>query len=305
MTRTTDVEAPGNAVVATGLTRDYGGGAGVYDADLRVARGTVFGLVGPNGAGKTTLISLLCGVRRPDRGTVSVRAERVALCPDVPDFEPWLTASEVVSFGARLRGQRVTREQVERALERVGLSGSAHRRNRSFSRGMRQRLGLAAALVCDPDLIVLDEPVSGLDPQGRADLLNLVSDMRGERTVLFSSHLLDDVQRVCDEVAVLKAGRVVYQGSVGVLVDRHVRPSWHLWTRGRAHELAPLFNRHDWVTHAAPVDPDCLHLEAVSVEAGEYGMPRVLAEAGAGLVGMSAHEADLESAFVSLTREAR
>ncbi|WP_285729124.1 ABC transporter ATP-binding protein [Nocardiopsis sp. ATB16-24] len=298
-------EMSGAAVVAKGLTRDYGNGAGVFDVGLRVDAGTVFGLVGPNGAGKTTLISLLCGLRRADRGSVSVRAERLALCPDVPDFEPWLTAAEVVSFGARLRGEDVTRAKVEQALARVGLAGSAHRRHRSFSRGMRQRLGLAAALVCEPDLIVMDEPVSGLDPQGRAELLDLISGMRGRHTVLFSSHLLDDVQRVCDDVAVLKSGNVVYQGSVGELINRYLRPAWHLWIRGQVDQVVAVFARQEWATRVEPVDHHCLYVEASSIEVGEAGIPRVLAEAGIGLVGMSAHEAGLESAFVSLTREGR
>ncbi|WP_116247502.1 ABC transporter ATP-binding protein [Nocardiopsis sp. FIRDI 009] len=301
MTRTAQ-RTTADAVVATGLTRDYGGGVGVFDVDLTVGAGRVFGLVGPNGAGKTTLISLLCGVRRPDLGTVTVHAERVALCPDVPDFEPWLTAAEVVAFGAGLRGVRVSQAKVAQTLEQVGLSGAAHRRNRSFSRGMRQRLGLAAALVSDPDLVVLDEPLSGLDPQGRRDLMDLISSLGGRQTVLFSSHLLDDVQRVCDEVAVLNAGRLVHQGPVAELVARHLRPAWHLWTRGRARLVAARLAQCDWVTRAEPVDEDCLFLEATSTEAGEIGAPKVLADAGVGLVGMAAHRADLESAFVSLTR---
>ncbi|MEE2046634.1 ABC transporter ATP-binding protein, partial [Nocardiopsis tropica] len=171
----------GTPVITTEkLTRDYGNGAGVFDVDLSVPRGTVFGLVGPNGAGKTTLLSVLAGLRRAGSGNVRVDTAggRVLLCPDVPDFEPWLTAAEVVVLSAEAAGVPVTPEDAALALERVGLTEAAHRRNARFSRGMRQRLGLAAALVCRPEVLILDEPASGLDPRGRVDVLALIRSLR-------------------------------------------------------------------------------------------------------------------------------
>ncbi|MFD3688459.1 ABC transporter ATP-binding protein [Nocardiopsis sp. NPDC058631] len=296
----------GTPVITTEkLTRDYGNGAGVFDVDLSVPRGTVFGLVGPNGAGKTTLLSVLAGLRSAGSGTVRVRATggRVLLCPDVPDFEPWLTATELVTLSARVAGVPATEADTALALERVGLTEAAHRRNARFSRGMRQRLGLAAALVCRPEVLVLDEPASGLDPRGRVDVLALIRSLREDCTVILASHLLGDVQKVCDDVAVLVRGRVVYQGPVADIADRGRPSAWHVRVRGSAEEVADLLSAEPWVTRASPVEaePDCVHVEATGADAGEAGIPRTLVEHGVPLVSMNGYEADLESAFLSLT----
>jgi ABC-2 type transport system ATP-binding protein len=141
-------------VTTSGLTKDYGG-AGLFDVDLRVPRGSVYGLVGPNGAGKTTLLSLLSAVRRPDRGTISMDIGRsqVVVCPDVPEFDRWLTAAEVVDLARSLVAPGADREAVAAALQTAGLADSAGRRVGGFSRGMVQRLGLACALVGAPELL--------------------------------------------------------------------------------------------------------------------------------------------------------
>ncbi|MFJ9555647.1 ABC transporter ATP-binding protein [Nocardiopsis sp. NPDC101807] len=296
----------GTPVITTEkLTRDYGNGAGVFDVDLSVPRGTVFGLVGPNGAGKTTLLSVLAGLRRAGSGNVRVDTAggRVLLCPDVPDFEPWLTATEVVVLSAEAAGVPVTPEDAALALERVGLTEAAHRRNARFSRGMRQRLGLAAALACRPEVLILDEPASGLDPRGRVDVLALIRSLREHCTVILASHLLGDVQRVCDDVAVLVRGRVVYQGPVADIADRGRPSAWHVRVRGTAREVVDLLSAEPWVTRAVPVDaePDLVFVEAAAAEHGETGIPRTLVEHGVPLVSMNGYEADLESAFLSLT----
>ena len=201
-------------VETVGLTRDYGGG-GLFDVDLLVPRGCIYGLVGPNGAGKTTMLSILSGMRRADSGVVRVSVPRclIAVCPDVPEFDGWLTAGEVVDLARSLVGAERGPSSVTEALGLAGLADVADRAVGEFSRGMTQRLGLACALVADPQLLILDEPTSALDPAGRAELLDLVSGMRGRRTVIFSSHILADVQRVADQVGVLRAGAAALPGS--------------------------------------------------------------------------------------------
>lgn len=293
-----------DVITTEGLTRDYGEGAGIFDVDLTVRPGTVFGLVGPNGAGKTTLLSILAGLRRTGSGTFHTSAGkgRVLLCPDVPDFEPWLTATEVVRLSAEITGLPVTERDVSAALAKVGLTEAAHRRNARFSRGMRQRLGLAAALVCRPEVLVLDEPASGLDPQGRVDVLGLIRSLREHCTIILASHLLGDVQRVCDDVAVLVRGRVVYEGPVAGIADQGRPSAWHLRVRASAEELAARLAAEPWVTHAGAVEPDCVYVEAETSEAGETGIPCVLVEDGVPIVSMTGYEADLESAFLSLTQ---
>jgi ABC-2 type transport system ATP-binding protein len=306
---------PDQPVVTTsGLTRDYGG-AGLFDVDLVVPRGSIYGLVGPNGAGKTTLLSLLSATRRPDRGTIDMRIARnqVAVCPDVPEFDGWLTAAEVTDLArslvapatgqARAAGQAPAAggQAVADALAAAGLADAAGRRVGGFSRGMVQRLGLACALVGEPELLILDEPTSALDPAGRAEMLGLVAAMRGQRTVIFSSHILADVQRIADQVGILRAGRLLYQGATKDLIDTYLEPSWLVRIAGDLPPVAAALAAEPWATRAEPVGTDIIRVDATSIEAGERGIPAVLAGCGARQVSCEPVAADLESAFLALT----
>lgn len=292
----------GPIVTTSGLTRDYGG-VGLFDVSLLVPRGIVYGLVGLNGAGKTTLLSLLSGLRRPDRGTISIGVprSRVAVCPDVSEFDPWLTASEAVDLARSLVAPDFGRASVAAALETTGLADAAGRSVGGFSRGMTQRLGLACALVADPDLLILDEPTSALDPAGRAEMLAQVAAMRGRRTVIFSSHILADVQRVADQVGILREGRLLYQGSPQDLIDTYLTPCWLVRIAGDAAGFAASAARQSWVTAAEPAAGGVIRIEAASLEAGERGIPALVASCGARLAAMEPASADLESAFLALT----
>ena len=299
-------------VTTTCLTRDYGG-TGLFDVDLAVPRGSVYGLVGLNGAGKTTLLSILSGMRYADGGSVGVAVERqrVAVCPDVPEFDGWLTAVEVVQLARSLVVPRAggaadtDAREVAAALGTVGLADPAGRRVAGFSRGMLQRLGLACALAGDPELLILDEPTAALDPAGRAELLDLVAAMRGTRTVIFSSHILADVQRVADQVGVLRDGRLLYQGSTQALIDASLSPSWLVRIAGEAGPVTAALAAASWVTSAAPAGPGLIRVDARSLEAGELGIPAVIAACGARQVSCEPAAADLESAFLTLTSPVR
>ncbi len=291
------------AVETSRLTRDYGGG-GLFDVDLSVPRGSIYGLVGPNGAGKTTMLSILCGMRRADRGTVRVWVPRnaIAVCPDVPEFDGWLTATEVVDLARGLVGAAPGETVIAEALRVAGLADVADRAVGDFSRGMTQRLGLACALVGDPQLLILDEPTSALDPAGRADMLDLVSNMRGRRTVILSSHILADVQRVADQVGVLRQGRLLYQGPTQVLIDTHLQPRWLVRVAGDTALLRAELGTQPWVTAVDPVAPGAVRIDATSIEAGERGIPIALAACGERLISCEPVAADLEAAFLALTQ---
>ena len=298
-------QAPGDrppTVTTTGLTRDYGG-TGLFDVDLVVPDGSVYGLVGPNGAGKTTLLALLAGTRRADRGTVGMRIgrDRVAVCPDVPEFDDWLTAYEVVDLARSLVAPAADGQAVGTALTTAGLGDSAGRRVGGFSRGMVQRLGLACALVGDPELLILDEPTSALDPAGRAEMLDMVAAMRGRRTIIFSSHILADVQRIADQVGILRDGRLLYQGSTRELIDTYLQPSWLVRIAGDATPVAAAMAGQQWATRVEPIGADTIRVDAASIEAGEHGIPAVIAACGARQVSCEPAAADLESAFLALT----
>jgi len=291
------------AVTTTGLTRDYGG-TGLFDVDLAVPRGSIYGLVGPNGAGKTTLLSIIAGTRHADRGSVSLAVDRrrVAVCPDVPEFDGWLTAAEVVDLaGSLVAPAGHGPAEVAAALRTVGLADAASRRVSGLSRGMLQRLGLACALVGDPQLLILDEPTSALDPAGRADMLGLVAAMRGTRTVIFSSHILADVQRVADQVGILRDGRLLYEGGTRELMDTYLTPSWLVRVADGLDAVAAALAGQPWVTTVEPAEPDELKVAATSIAAGERGIPAVIAGCGARQVSCEPAAADLESAFLALT----
>jgi ABC-2 type transport system ATP-binding protein len=292
-------------LTTSGLTRNYGG-TGLFDAAVAVPAGAIYGLVGLNGAGKTTLLSLLTGLRRPDRGTISMRVSRrrLAFCPDVSEFDGWLTASEVVDLALSLTGGPTEGDPAEAAraaLAAAGLADSAGRRIGGFSRGMTARLGLACALAGEPELLILDEPAAALDPAGRAELLAQVAAMRGRRTVIFSSHILADVQRIADQVGILRAGRLLYQGSTQELIDTYLTPAWLVRIAGDASGFVTAAARQDWVAAVEPAGDGAVRIEATSMEAGERGIPALVAACGARLAALEPAGADLESAFLALT----
>ncbi|HXP20198.1 MAG TPA: ATP-binding cassette domain-containing protein [Streptosporangiaceae bacterium] len=289
-------------VTTTDLTRDYGG-TGLFDVGLRVPDGCIYGLVGPNGAGKTTLLSILSGIRRADRGSVtwSIDRSQIAVCPDVPEFDGWLTGYEIVDLARSLVAPESGRQDVLAALRAAGLAEDADRRVSGYSRGMVQRLGLACALVGDPRLLILDEPTSALDPAGRADILNLVAAMRGSRTVIFSSHILADVQRIADRVGILRDGRLLYQGATGDLIDTYLRPAWLVRIAGQADQVAAAITDQPWATRVELAGADSIRVDAVTIEAGERGIPAAIAACGARQVSCEPVAADLESAFLALT----
>jgi ABC-2 type transport system ATP-binding protein len=223
---------PRDAIItAQGLTKRYGDTNAVDAISFAIRKGEVFGLLGPNGAGKTTTILMMLGLTEISSGRISVlgfnpaRAplrvkQRVGYLPDSVGFYDHLTAVENLAYTAKLMGLSL-KERTERiadALKRVRLSDVAQKRVATFSRGMRQRLGLAEIIVKRAEIAILDEPTSGLDPQATIEFLELIGELkRGGTTVLLSSHLLDQVQRICDRVALFKAGRIVMMGSVAEL----------------------------------------------------------------------------------------
>ncbi|TCO59596.1 ABC transporter ATP-binding protein [Actinocrispum wychmicini] len=287
------------------LVRDYGNGAGLHGVDLAVPHGGVYGLVGPNGAGKTTLLSILAGLRRADAGRLdlAVGRDRIAMCPDTPQFEPWLTAAEVVGQSLGLVGRDAGPDgtRIADALADLGLANAANRRVGGFSRGMTQRLGLAVALVLDPELLILDEPTSALDPVGRAEVLTLVARLGRTRTVIFSSHILGDVQRVADTVGILARGRLLRQGPVGELIEQFVRPTWELRVRGDADRLCEFLHAQNWVTAVHARHDGALRVEATDRDTGERHLPAAISATGAALVDLNPVDADLESVFLALT----
>jgi ABC-2 type transport system ATP-binding protein len=290
-------------VTTRGLGKDYGGVVALADVDLVVPRGSVYGVVGPNGAGKTTLLSILVGLKQQTSGTVTlaVERERIALVPDTPSFEPWLTAREVVALARSLVGLAPSAEAVDATLRRTGLADAADRANGGFSRGMLQRLGLAAAMAGEPTLLVLDEPAAALDPAGRRDVLDLVSDLRGGTTILFSSHILVDVQQVCDTIGILRSGRLLFQGPTRDLLAGKAAPAFTVRLKPPVEGVVEALEAAPWVHLVERPGPDRLRVTVASTDDAETELVRVLADAGARVVGIAPAEVDLEHVFLELT----
>lgn len=210
------------AIRCEGLSRHYGEVKALQSLDLVVPYGSVFGYLGRNGAGKTTTLRLLAGLARPTAGRAwvagvettnadSAARERFGYLPQDPAFYPWMTPREYLDYVGRLFGMDsgACRRRSAELLELMGLQDAATRRIGGFSGGMRQRLGIAQALMHHPPVLLLDEPTSSLDPAGRHELLNLLDGLRGEVTVFFSTHILADVERICDTIAILHEGRLL------------------------------------------------------------------------------------------------
>jgi len=224
------LSAPSPAAWCSHLSKQFGRQQAVRSVSFQVERGEVVGLLGANGAGKTTVIKMLLGLVRPDDGEVMLLGRpgtdpasrtRVGYLPELFRYQPWLTASEVLDLHARLAGLRRSDQRQRQLLADVGLAARAQDRVGGFSKGMQQRLGLAVALVGEPELVVLDEPTSALDPLGRADVRDLVLSLR-ERgvAVLLNSHLIGEVERVCDRVVILDHGDVAAQGTLAQLLGQ-------------------------------------------------------------------------------------
>jgi ABC-2 type transport system ATP-binding protein len=219
----------GWAVETHGLTKRFGATVAVDDVELLVPRGSAFGYLGPNGAGKTTLIRTLLGLTRANAGTMGllgtpVPAERsralarVGAIVDEPRFHPHLTGRDNLRLLAAARGGDAN-QRIAPSLARVGLADRAGDKVATYSMGMRQRLGVAACLLADPELLMLDEPMNGLDPAGMHEMRAMIASLADEgRTVMLSSHLLDEVERTCDAVAIVDHGRVIRQGPIDELI---------------------------------------------------------------------------------------
>jgi ABC-2 type transport system ATP-binding protein len=209
------------AISTAGLTKHYPGVNALSDLTLEVPIGSVYGFLGPNGAGKTTALKLLAGLIRPTRGSASVAGipieagppyrQQVGYLSQEPRFYGWMSGRETIEYVGSLypAGARPSRARVQEVMELVGIADAADRPTKTYSGGMRQRLGIAQALVTRPAVLLLDEPVSALDPIGRREVLELMKAIKGDVTVFYSTHILDDVQRVSDHVAILDRGRLV------------------------------------------------------------------------------------------------
>ena len=278
------------AIEISGLTKAFGATKALDGVDLAVPEGSVFGFLGPNGAGKTTTLRILTGMARATSGSARIFGRDVSesavrsmmgFLPDVPGFYPWMTAEEFLRFSGGLfgLGGAALDERVTVLLDLAGLSGVTSKVG-GFSRGMKQRLGVAQALVNAPRLLMLDEPTSALDPLGRKQVLDMIASLAGRTTVFFSTHILADVERVCDTVAILDAGKVVAQSRIDDLKARYGAHRLEIEVESGTEDLSAALASRPWVTGVSTaVDGKTLSLAVADVSAAQREVPALVAAA--------------------------
>jgi ABC-2 type transport system ATP-binding protein len=313
MTTMTEARQPELAIASSGLTKRFRGGQVAVDhVDLSVPRGSVYGFLGPNGSGKTTTIRMLLGLAFPTGGRaellgVPMPAGVIDVLPKVgslvegPAFYTYLSGWDNLArydSADRTAPARTARNRIGEALDRVGLTAAAKKRYRNYSLGMKQRLAIAAALLRPRELIILDEPTNGLDPQGTREVRGLVRQIASDGTTVFvSSHLLAEVEQVCSHVGVMRTGRLVFQGELAEL-RRTANPRIAVRT-GDAAAAAEVFAK---LGLGDPVRAQDL----VTAELGDQLPEKVTAElvhAGVGVRGLTVESPSLEDLFVGLTGE--
>jgi ABC-2 type transport system ATP-binding protein len=311
VTSATDV-----AVSTRGLTKRFGSVLALDSLDLDIPRGSVFGLLGPNGAGKTTTIRILTGLARASGGSATVAGvdvsddrpevrRRLGYLDQDPRFYGWMKGRELLELVGRLAGLAGAelRGRVSGTLERTGLAEAGNRRISTYSGGMRQRLGIAQAVLHEPELLILDEPVSSLDPEGRRDLLALIENLSGSATVVVSTHVLADVERICDRVAILDRGRLVTEGPLADLLAAHARPIFRLVPAlgqdGAVSALAEQLRGAPW-TKAVDVAAGAVRVDVTDAAAASREILPLVVSSGVALTSFEQAQPTLEDVFLEL-----
>ena len=279
------------------------------EVSISVGYGEIFGFLGPNGSGKTTTMKIVLGLMKATSGSIELLGrpvqdvavhQKIGYLPEAPYFYDYLTAEEFLGFYGRLGGvsKAELHHRIPILLERVGLTEARHRPLRKFSKGMLQRIGLAQTLIHDPELVILDEPMSGLDPIGRKDVRDIILSLRDQgKTVFFSTHIISDVEMICDRVGILAKGTMLAVGRIEDLVNRHTAQSVEVVSEGIIGENVPLVKQ--LATRVLQRGSRCW-----MAIPGQQKLEDVLAairQAGGRLVSVVPHKGSLEEIFLEQT----
>jgi ABC-2 type transport system ATP-binding protein len=307
-----------NAITMEGLTKHFPGVQALTDLTLEVPAGSIYGFLGPNGAGKTTALRMLAGLSRPTRGTAAVAGipieagaayrQVVGYLAQEPRYYPWMSGRETISFVGDLypRWSRPDSKRVDEMIDLVGLGDAADRKVGTYSGGMRQRLGIAQALVARPAVLLLDEPVSSLDPIGRREVLELMQRTKSEATIFYSTHILEDVERISDYVAILDHGRLVRAQPTAELLASFTRDQLHVVLGGADDDTAVALASIAGVASVEPTAHDAasrsyrLRVETGASATVQRALTRFAADHDITLIDNSIAREGLEDVFLRL-----
>lgn len=298
-----------NVLEISGLRKRFGSKQVLSDVTLSVPESCVFGFVGRNGAGKTTTMKSIIGLLKPDGGEISICGEKVTYggtktnrfigyLPDVPEFYGYMTAREYLSLCGRVAGMKPSeiKDRTDELLELVGLADEKHR-VKGYSRGMKQRLGIAQALINRPKLLICDEPTSALDPVGRREILDILKDAGKQTSVFFSTHILTDVERICDRVAFLEGGRILLCGDIDEIRKKRADTAVEVLPESPS-DAALLAEQFP----SGEVTDGCFVLKSASQQDAEELMQFIL-ERHLSVIRFERREPDLENMFMEVIGE--
>lgn len=291
------------------LSKTYNDLKAIDNLNLSINEGDVFGFLGPNGAGKTTTIRILLGLAKPNKGNINILGNdilnnkeylnHVGFLPDVPSFYNWMTAREYLRFCGELfdmKPKQISLKSNE-LLKLVDLENN--RKIGGYSRGMKQRLGLAQALINDPKLIFMDEPTSALDPIGRKEVLDLVEQIKHKATIFFSTHILSDVERVCNRVGIMNKGKLITDKNISDLKSEYGESIIELELVSVTDELLNQFNNSDWVKHIIQ-NENKLIINVLNSDKAHFKIPQIISETKSGIISINKKQPNLEDIFVKL-----
>ena len=302
------------AIETNNLCKSFKGFKAVDSLYLKVPEGSIYGFLGPNGAGKTTTIKMLTGLSQPTQGSIRINSNQVkfgslrnrtdiGFLPDVPNFYDWMTTVEFLKFSGEMFSidKKVLANRIESLMALVGLDG-IKKKIGGFSRGMKQRLGIAQALINQPRVVFMDEPTSALDPIGRKEVMDILLKLSGKVTVFFSSHILSDIERVCDRVVILDKGKMVLEDSMEELRNKYSKRIIIVETEKGESKLNLLreLEKKDWVEKIQDLDNGELQLYASDMCKAQHEIPSAFSTAGAPLIKMNVLEPTLEDIFMKV-----
>lgn len=262
-------------VTITGLTKKFNTNIAVHNLNLELNKGVCTALLGPNGAGKTTTLSMLAGIMKPTSGSIAFSgvAERdfrkyIGYLPQYPVFYGWMSGKEYLQYVGQLASlsKNEAATKAEELLELVGIADAKKRKISGYSGGMKQRLGIAQALINDPLLLILDEPVSALDPIGRREVLTLMRELKEKTTILFSTHVLHDAEEICDYIYIVKNGEMAINGTLDELQNTHQQPTIYIEGEKELDEWLPKLKQYSFVSELVSNTPKTVTVTVTNVE---------------------------------------